>query len=139
MLDYILVLDDNKATLFYYQYILSKQMFCDKIFTSENIIDSLKIIESQKVNSKGLIISDLFLSGENSIDFIHELPIKFPNKKIGILLTSSMLPDNIETILYKRQVQPNYVRYKEKPITEDDIKEFIDFIKSYLYETRYIH
>ncbi len=126
---YIVLIDDDDAVNYYHQYVLENMNCTENILIGRNIEDAVKILKSvQEINDvdPSLVILDVNMPRYNGFEFVTKYYEVFQELKkrnvMIIFLTTSNNPQDIAKANELKIVSG----YKQKPLTEEMIKELQD-------------
>lgn len=128
---YIVLIDDDDAVNYYHQYVLENMNCTENIMIGRNIEDAVSILMTvQKINdvNPSLVILDVNMPKYNGFEFVTKYYEVFQELKrrnvMIIFLTTSNNPQDIEKANELEVVSD----YKQKPMTEEMIKELQDML-----------
>lgn len=128
---YIVLIDDDDAVNYYHQYVLENMNCTENILIGRNIEDAVSILMTvQKINdvNPSLVILDVNMPKYNGFEFVTKYYEVFQELKrrnvMIIFLTTSNNPQDIEKANELEVVSD----YKQKPMTEEMIKELQDML-----------
>ena len=123
---YIVLIDDDEAVNYYHQYLIEDADLTDNILVGQNIEEALEILRKfQKINDvePSLVILDVNMPRYDGFEFVTKYYDIFQELRsrnvLIIFLTTSKNPSDLE----KASQLDVICGYKQKPMTEDMIKE----------------
>lgn len=125
MIQEVILIDDDEATIFYNELVLENSGYEGKITSfldSEKALEYLKSRESQERSQPDVIFLDINmpkLDGWGFLELYKDLPENQKAKKVLIMLTVSLNPTDRE----KASKYPDVSGYLTKPLSDDSIMQ----------------
>jgi CheY-like chemotaxis protein len=128
LLQSILLVDDDDATIFYYRIIIEHAGFKVQVSVAKNGKIAMAYLDSAiagKAPLPNLILLDINMPVMNGWDFMdvyRELPEECRSKMIVVMLTSSLNPDDV----VRAGKYPDIKEFRIKPLSPEILNELRD-------------